>query len=173
MSTRENHINSTVLQTQEKLLKQIISSDEHITIFDIGACEGENSIRYARFFSNATIYTFEPLPDNFKFIQENISSYNTKNIKPHQVCLSDSIGETIFYVSSGKPENSSAEDWDFGNKSSSLLAPEKTKEVHPWLKFEKEVKVQTTTLKQFCIDNKVNEIDFIHMDVQGAELMLL
>lgn len=38
MSLRENYINSSVLQTQEKILKSIFSKNDSITIFDIGVC---------------------------------------------------------------------------------------------------------------------------------------
>lgn len=173
MNNRDAFIQSTALETQEKLLKTILKNDENIILFDIGACEGESSIRYARLFPNAKIYTFEPLPSNFELVKKNIEEYKANTINPFQLCLSNTIGETTFYVSSGKPENANDNNWDYGNKSSSMLAPAKTKEVHSWLKFENTITVQTSTLKQFCNDNKIKSIDFIHMDVQGAELMVL
>ena len=173
MKRREEFINSSILETQEKLLRSIIAKEEKVVFFDIGACEGESSIRYARLFPNATIFTFEPLPSNFELVQKNITEYKSNSIFPFQLCLSDSIGETTFHVSSGNPENANAEDWNYGNKSSSLLAPAKTKDVHSWLKFEDEIIVQTSTLKQFCTTQNIAQIDFIHMDVQGAELMVL
>lgn len=173
MNNRTAHIKDKRLQLQEKILLSIVGKDAAITIFDIGACEGENSIRYAKLFPNANIFTFEPFPTNFEMVQQNISNFEVKNVHPISICLSNSIGETSFYVSSGKPGDAENQDWDYGNKSSSLLAPEKTLDVHPWLKFEKEIKVKTTTLKQFCEEQSIAGIDFIHMDVQGAELMVL
>ena len=171
---RREFILSPILETQEKLLQSILSVGEQIMIFYIGACEGESSIRYKRLFPNATIYAFEPLPSNFELVQKNIIQYKMENIFPIQLCLSNAIGETNFYVSSGNPENTiKDEDWNYGNKSSSMLPPSKTKEFHNWLKFENEIKVDTTTLKQFCFDKNIAQIDYIHMDVQGAELMVL
>ena len=171
--TRKEYIEDPKLQMQESLLLKLFPADATITIFDIGACEGESSIRYARLFPKSQIYTFEPLPGNFKLIQGNIFTYNTGNIHPKQLCLSDQSGETMFYVSSGKPDSVSGEDWDYGNKSSSLLAPAKAKEVYRWLKFENTVIVQTETLDNFCQNGHISKIDFIHIDVQGAELMVL
>lgn len=173
MDKRSFFIQSPVLETQEKLLQSIINKDEQVVFFDVGACEGESSIRYARLFPKATIYCFEPLPSNFELIQKNLTQYKTNAVFPFQLCLSDSVGETSFHVSSGKPEDITDEDWDYGNKSSSLLPPAKTKEVHQWLKFEDTISVQTSTLKQFCKEKNISHIDFIHMDVQGAELMVL
>jgi FkbM family methyltransferase len=170
---RDKYINSIILETQERILKSIVSLDENAIFFDIGACEGESSIRYSTLFPNAIIYTFEPLPSNFELVKNNITNYKKDKINPVQLCLSDTIGETTFHVSSGNPDNADESNWNYGNKSSSLLAPAKTKEVHSWLKFEEAITVQTSTLKQFCIDKNIAVIDFIHMDVQGAELMVL
>lgn len=173
MSEREQYINNPNLQLQEKIVATIISKEEPICIFDIGACEGENSVRYARLFPKATIYAIEPLPSNFDLVIQNKEKYRVENMHPISYCLSNSIGETTFYLSSGNPSDKEMKDWNFGNKSSSLLPPEKTLEVHPWLKFETSIKVPTTTLQAFCQQQAINTIDFIHMDVQGAELMVL
>ena len=173
LTSRNKFITSPIQETQEKLLLSILDKNENVIFFDIGACEGESSVRYARLFPKATIYTFEPLPSNFELVIKNIKQYKTDTIHPFQLCLSDKVGETIFHVSSGNPENADEDNWNYGNKSSSLLAPEKTTEVHSWLKFEEAITVKTTTLKQFCAENNIAHIDFIHMDVQGAELMVL
>jgi FkbM family methyltransferase len=165
-------ISTESLQYQEKILLKFCNGN-NLIIFDIGACEGESSIRYSRLFPKSIIYTFEPLPNNYDIVLKNILDYKCQNIIPQNICLSNKIGKTIFYVSSGKPENTDNSDWNYGNKSSSLLKPEKTKEVHKWLEFNEEIELQTITLKQFCSENEINTIDFIHMDVQGAELLVL
>jgi FkbM family methyltransferase len=154
-------------------LKKLFDTNSDIVIFDIGACEAEDSIRYSIFFPNSKIFTFEPLPNNFMKCEQNISIYNRNNISLHQLALASFRGISKFYVSTGSPEEEISKDWDFGNKSSSLLPPKKTLEIHPWLKFETEISVQTETLYNFCNDNELKFIDFIHMDVQGAELEVL
>jgi len=63
--------------------------------------------------------------------------------------------------------------WNFGNKSSSLLTPEKHSEEVEFIKFEQLIKVKTNTLSNFCQKSSIDLIDIIHMDVQGAELMVL
>lgn len=173
MNNRDSYITSKDLQIQEKILLSVFKKKDPIVIFDIGACEGESSIRYARLYPNAEIYTFEPLPSNFELVKKNIAHYKTDNVHPVQLCLSEKEGIQEFYVSSGKPEHAGEENWDYGNKSSSLLPPAKTTEVHPWLKFEQAITVQTSTLDAFCKAQRLGHIDFIHIDVQGAELMVL
>ena len=41
--------------------------------------------------------------------------------------------------------------------------------VHPWVKFEKTITVSTCRLDDWCAENGVKQVDFIWMDVQGAE----
>ncbi len=166
----------TKLALHEIVLKQLFNKQEDLTIFDIGACEGLSSIRYLSIFPNAKAFAFEPIPNNFKIVQINIEKYKAKKLKVYKLGLSSKKGEATFYVSSGNPKDKttpSDNSTSFGNKSSSLFKPEKTKEIHSWLKFNEEITIQTETLANFCKDHKINLIDFIHMDVQGAELMVL
>ncbi len=158
----------------QKALAKLFGPNEQLVIFDIGACEGEDSIRYHRMFPNAKIYSFEPLPKNIIRFKSNIKKYQAQNITLTVEALSDNEGHATFFVSSGQPEHIEAsEDWDYGNKSSSLLPPEKTKEVHKWLKFKEEITVTTTTLAIIFERFGIDFVDFIHMDIQGAELMAL
>jgi FkbM family methyltransferase len=144
------------------------------TILDIGACDGLDSIKYAKYFPLSKVYSFEPLLKNFNLIKSNTIKYNIKNVYPINLALSIEKGDATFYVSSGRPQEiEEGIEWDFGNKSSSLLEPNKTKEVHPWLKFDEQIKVKTDTIKNKMDELKIKSIDFIHMDVQGAELMVL
>ncbi len=172
---RKEAILNNELAIQEALLLELFDNDAPLTIFDIGSCEGESSIRYSRLFPNAKIWAFEPIPDNYKIICSNISEYNANKVNAFELCLSNQTGEAEFHVSSGKPDEFKDKniDWEFGNKSSSLLPPEKTLETFKWLEFKKAIKVQTTRLDTFMEEQQIPSIEFVHMDVQGAELMVL
>jgi FkbM family methyltransferase len=149
--------------------------NETKVVFDIGACEGEDSIRYARLFPAARIYAFEPRTDNCERARSNFKKYGVSSVTLEQIALSDQDGTADFYYSEGQPDNvPSGENWNFGNKSSSLLAPgEEIKKHHSWLKFREPVKVQTNTLASYTAEKKISQIDLVHLDVQGAELMVL
>ncbi len=153
----------------------LFGKEEKLVIFDVGACEGEDSIRYTKLFPDAKIFTFEPRPDNLEKIRKNLLHYGSNNIHVFELALSNQNGSAVFYLSSGKPENvKSDEDWDFGNKSSSLLPPsEEMKKHHDWLKFSDSITVPTQTLKDFCSEQEIDRIHFMHLDVQGAELLVL
>jgi FkbM family methyltransferase len=157
----------------KKDLLRLFKREDRLIIVDIGGCEGEESIRYSKLFPNAEIFIFEPLPSNQDLIKQNFTNYKIDNVKLLPVALSDNDGFADFHVSSGHPEDQQTElDWNFGNKSSSLLEPE-TSTIHKWLKFKDKIKVPTMTLSTFVGQNKIDKIDFVHMDVQGAELKVL
>ena len=157
----------------EAELKTLFKHDAPLVIFEIGSCEGEDSIKYSRLFPNGSIFSFEPLPDNIELIEKNILKYEVNNILVFNKAVSSSNGTADFFVSSGRPDNAIDSDWDYGNKSSSLLAPANHKQLVNFIKFERKIEIETITLKSFCLANNINHIDFVHMDVQGAELMVL
>jgi FkbM family methyltransferase len=157
----------------EKELTLLFDQDKPLVIFEVGACEGEDSVRYSRLFKNSKIYTFEPLAQNVEIIKKNISKYNIENVEVHNKALSLNEGTAEFYVSSGRPENAPESDWDYGNKSSSLLLPDKHREMASFIEFNKKIIVETTTLAAFCVSKNICVIDYMHIDVQGAELMVL
>jgi len=167
---RENYILTD--SPLKKELLQLFKHQDRMILLDIGGCEGEESIRYSRIFPFASIFVFEPLPKNQKQVLGNIEKYKSDIIKLIPMAVSDEDGSTEFYVSSGHPDPNAGFDWDFGNKSSSLLEPQ-NKNNPRWLQFNEKIKVKTITLHSFLTKNKINEVDFIHMDVQGAELKVL
>jgi FkbM family methyltransferase len=157
----------------EKELKVLFPPGRPIIIVEVGACEGEDSIKYSRLFQNAEIYAFEPLPSNTKMAKENFEKYNIHNVRLIEKALSDKNGTAQFFVSNGQPPDAGQGDWDYGNKSSSLLNPAKHLDVSDFITFKQVVTVETITLDEFCENNKIAGIDFMHMDVQGAEMLVL
>jgi FkbM family methyltransferase len=162
------------LSEPERELMKLFSPDAALTICDIGACEGEDSIRYGRRFPQARVFAFEPLPANQAVVRANFARYGAARAELVPLALSDRTGEATFHVSSGKPrEEWSGPDWNYGNKSSSLLPPAGAEPMHGWIEFKETVTVRTETLDRFCRERAIDRIDFIHMDVQGAEHLVL
>lgn len=158
----------------ETELIRIFRRDEALVIFDIGSCEGEDSVRYARRFPEARIFAFEPLPENWPLVRRNFATHNLGNAELVPVALSDRAGDASFHVSAGSPKDFFAgERWNYGNKSSSLLQPAKVEAMYGWIQFDRTITVATDTLENFCSERKIDHIDFIHMDVQGAERLVL
>ncbi len=173
MITRSSYIKSPI-EIEFELL-QLFNRNDSLVIFDIGACEAEDSIRYSNLFPNSTIYAFEPRMDNCLKGKELIKLYNKQNITLENIALSSQNGTSEFYLSEGEPEQiKNNEEWNFGNKSSSLLPPlDEIKKHTGWLQFNNKIEVNTLRLEDYVADKKITSIDFAHIDVQGAELMVL
>ena len=56
---------STTLPIRRQL-RRYFAANAPLVIFDVGACEGEDSVRYARLFANARIVAVEPVPENLR-----------------------------------------------------------------------------------------------------------
>src|ERR1700733_7715973 len=172
----KSHLESYVespLPMQKELLAYF-SIETPLTIFDIGSCEGEDSIRYARLFPQSRIFSVEALPDNVAKIQANLKHFAVSNVHIIPLALCEYTGSSNFHVSSGHPPDQPRDpEYDHGNKSSSLLAPAEHKRFHPWVQFQKTIEVPTDTLENVAKREGIHEIDYVHMDVQGAELKVL
>jgi len=143
-------------------------------IFEIGACEGEDTTKYARLFPRARFWVFEPLPSNFSKLQVMLSHHPEIGAEAFCLALSDRSGTATFHVSSTAAARSSVKKAQGGHRSSSLLPPRDEKPAAlEWLEFSEVIVVQTETLDNFCAMQGITQIDFIHMDVQGAELKVL
>lgn len=159
---------------QEQAVAGLFGAREPLTILDIGACEAEDSIRYARRFPQARIFAFEPLPENQQLIRANLREHQAGSVELVPVALAEKTGTATFHVSSGQPKEPAAgKQWNYGNKSSSLLPPAAGDPMYGWVEFKESISVPTATLEDFCRDRGIGRIDFIHMDVQGAELLVL
>lgn len=158
----------------ERELGRLFARSEPLVILDIGACEGEESVRYSRRFPRARLFTFEPLPANQQLIRMNFERYGITAAELVPVALSDRAGTATFHVSGGRPPDAPEDgNWNHGNKSSSLLPPADAAPMFGWLTFDQAITVPTMTLDEFVAGRDLPRIDFIHLDVQGAEHLVL
>jgi len=166
---------SSPIEIENELLS-IFKVNNVLTVFDIGACEGEDSIKYHKLFPEAKVYAFEPRKENVLNATKNFERHHSSTaIQIIEEALSDEIGSATFHLSSGYPDGGAEDSWNRYNKSSSLLEPEieESKKYWPSLEFNGSIEVKTNTLENFCRVNQIDIVDFIHMDVQGAEMKVL
>ena len=126
---------------------------EKDTIFDIGANIGWYSNHLAKEFPQSAIYSFEPIPGNFNMLSANTALNESANIHLNNFAFSDSIRTLEFYYSPV-----------IGGASSSVNITENDSMV--------KVECQTNTIDQFVIEHKIERLDFIKCDVEGAEFMV-
>lgn len=143
MSKKEIH------QWIQELLKDI----KDPVIFECGANTGSDTVKLASI-PGATVHAFEPEPrcDLSKMPQ---------NVVVNKLAVSDKTGEATFNMS-----DAAGHEWTY---SSSLLPPKNHLAAHRHVKFVRQVKVKTITLDEYCLANNIDHIDFLWMDVQGAE----
>ncbi len=138
--------------------KRLLSKIDVKVIFDIGAADGSSSIHYNYLFPNATIYAFEPLPQSFNLLAK--TTNENKLIIPLNYAVSDKIEEVDFHVTAL-------------DDSSSLLQPSVTgSSFDRHHRLNKKIKVQTTTLDSIVKAYKINHIDLLKIDAQGAENLI-
>lgn len=134
----------------EELGMQTALIENGQSIFDIGGNFGWYAIHIAKKFPRSIIYSFEPIPSTYKFLNENVSLNQLTNVKTFNYGLSDEEGNFDFYFDPELSVNAS-------------LANVSDKE-----------NIQSVECTVKKLDNvpglKDMKIDFIKCDVEGAEL---
>ena len=119
-------------------------------IIDVGTNVGFFSLLMSKKYPNASIYSFEPNPDNYNFLIEHIKNNQQKNIHPYNYAVSSKNGKVTLYISI---ENFTGH---------SLYA-----------KTENKIQVQSITLDTILNDNKIEKCDILKLDCEGAEYEIL
>jgi len=133
------------------------------TILEIGCSDGRDTLALLRVMPLAKIYCFEPDPRAIARFKKHLGS-DLDKVKLFEFAVSDRAGPIDFHPSSGGVDF--PEGWD---NSGSIRRPKNHLKEHPWVKFEKIITVGSCRLDDWCAENSVKHVDFIWMDVQGAE----
>jgi FkbM family methyltransferase len=130
---------------------------------DAGANVGGWTVALAAAHPGAHVYCFEPAPNTFKVLCENIRLNRLQNVTAAQLALSDSPGIASFQVTKASP---------IFNR----LAPGKesiTNLRRARFRGARTIEVKTIRLEDFCRDSNIERIGFLKIDVEGAEGRLL
>jgi FkbM family methyltransferase len=129
-------------------LFQVESGD---VVIDAGAYIGLFTLSVAR--KARKVIAIEPDPRNFSILQTNVALARLKNVKLVNKALWCKRGKVKFYVS----EQSS---------SSSIFGERQGQTQHV-------INVETTTLDDIVAEEHLSRIDFLKMDIEGAEIEAL
>lgn len=123
---------------------------------DIGANGGLYTLVAARRVgSSGHVFAFEPGQRELELLRRNVRLNQLDNVTIIAEALSDETGTARFAVSLDGAMNSLAQ-----NR-------------HPWQKIQKWENVSTITLDEALVKYQIPKIDFIKMDVEGAERLIL
>ncbi|CCI21793.1 FkbM family methyltransferase [Microcystis aeruginosa] len=141
----------------------------HITIAQIGSrkisgADDYSSQSWGIFAPNLTIYGFEADADECKRMNQNLKERNIRHQEKHiPIALSNTQGKSQLYVTKEKACSSLYEpNGNYASRFRSSL-PE-------FLTLDYVSEIETTTLDSFCASELIDTIDFLQVDVQGAEL---
>lgn len=129
-------------------------------IVEAGAHTGVDTIELARQWPKGVVHAFEPVPALFDQLEDRTRSL--VNVRRSRLALSDRAGKQVLHLSEGASDGSS-----------SLLPPERHLEVHPEVRFEKRIEVDTVTLDGWAEQQGIDRIDFLWLDMQGMEPAVL
>lgn len=135
---------------------------EDATILEAGTCDGTDTEEFAKVFPKGHIYGFECMPNYFSQATARLQSY--RNVSIYPFALNDKPGTLDFYVSTQQNEVTG---------SGSILRPKLHKELHPSIRFDETIKVEAITIDDWAERNGIKSIDFMWLDLQGAELKAL
>jgi FkbM family methyltransferase len=133
--------------------KRIISADEGDVVLDLGGCWGDTALYFAdRVGKNGKVYSFEFIPDNIKLFKINTSLNDSLSSRIQLVenPVHDKSGVPVYYRDKGPSSNVYFE--PFTEQTGSTV---------------------TTSIDDFVKDRSIDKINFIKMDIEGAELSAL
>ncbi len=126
---------------------------ENDVVVDIGAHIGFFSIFASTLARNGKVFSFEPMPENFMLLSENIAMNNIRNIAAFNQAVGAKDGKQEIFLS----EHNTGGHSFFHTKKNS----------------EKTITVPVVSLKSFMKSHNLNAIDFLKMDCEGAEYQIL
>jgi len=140
-------------------------------IFEIGCHMGIDTEKISNIVKTNNYHCFDPDPRNAKIMEE-----RNLNVVYNKIGISDVDGYTDFYLSTGHPNvffgDKLLDDNDW-SASSSIKKPKLHYNWSPWCKFLPPITIRTMRVDTYCKINNINSIDFVWMDVQGAEIEVL
>lgn len=156
---------------------------EDPVVLEIGANDGRDTEQFLREFKDIRIYCFEPDPRNLAILRKYIKDNRCVVVG---AALSNKDGEAILHMSTGWPRqvpkwvqvlglskaytSLRGKEW---TASSSILEPVPCSQDDPWLTFGRDASVKAVKLDTWVREENISHVDFIWMDVQGAERLVI
>ena len=154
-----------------QLIKELIKKNDPL-IIEIGAHFGEDTLRLLETFPNAEIHSFEPDSRNYSIFEKVV---NNNRVKLYKFALSNKRGKEQLFRSfsdekieivPGKYDFISLEEYINEKLDGSGASSLKTGFSDT---LSEQYYVNTQRFDTWYSDNQIGEIDFVWIDVQGAE----
>lgn len=147
--------------TIHERVREIVAASPNPVIIEIGAADGEDteklSLAIAATGRTGRLIAFECEPKNIPAIHKRA----IPGLQLHEMAVGDKTGPASF-IGSGS--------WAY---SGSLKEPKLHRISHAWIPFQPPIQVRCITLDDVFQTCSLDHIDFIWMDVQGAEDLVI
>ena len=107
------------------------------------------SLYASQFCKNGLIYSFEPVPENYNLLIDNIQSNDLNQIKPFNLAVSNSNSNVKLYLNDDEAGHSM------------------------FSKSSKTITVDSISLQQIFDDNNIENCNFLKLDCEGTEYEIL
>lgn len=128
------------------------NTPNNAVLIDIGASYGYYALTFAKEKPNSTVFAFEPSKNIYKYLSMNTVENRLSNVSPFLKAVSDSDG-----VVEGKGSI-----YDFGVSYIQYPGYE-----------GQSYKLKSITIDSYILQKGINRIDYIKIDIEGAELLAL
>ncbi len=144
---------------------KLVETDSPL-ILEIGCNDGTDTLNLLTV-PGAKVHCFECDPRPIaRFYAKLKQALNDGRVQLHEHAVGAIDGQATFHQSGGTTQGAHLEDWDL---SGSLKTPLAHQEKHKWCKFEHDITVDVKRLDTWLHVFQPPQIDFIWLDVQGAE----
>jgi FkbM family methyltransferase len=151
-----------------EIVREFGAIDRIKHIWDIGSCDGQDSLALSSAFPSARISSFEPNPDTFHMVKK-VSDNSSGSIVAHNIALSDFSGKGVFHKIDTLNTKTS---WENGNPGASSMFKANGKyEIEDYAQIP--IEVQFKSGEKLINDFGFEAPNLIWMDVQGAEGLVL
>lgn len=140
-----------------EFLFQIMDGTHDLVFFDVGSFEGIFCMLADRI-PDLQVYAFEPHPLTFKRLRGNVEQAESPNVQIFEIAVWNECGEATLK----QPPTDNTDEHGL----STLGRPKR---------FGNAVRypVKTITLDAFAVEQGIKKLDFLKVDTEGAELMVL
>ena len=134
-----------------RALGHIVRNDA--VVFDVGANIGVFALVLSRLADRGRVFAFEPAPENFDYLEQNLASNGASNVVAERSAVYDQAGTVPFIFTTAGP-------------SASFVSsnPEHAGESQP---------VGAVTLDGYVEAHHLQRVDLIMVDAEGAEMAVL
>lgn len=123
------------------------------TVIDIGGHIGIFSIYAAHLSETGKVYAFEPFIENFNRLEDHKKINHKENLTAFNKGVAETRGKKTLFLSPDK--NTGGHSMHLKNQS------------------DRKVEIETINLIEFCEEYKIDKIDFLKLDCEGAEFDIL